>query len=238
MARIIRNSSTHMEEQMIEGKNAKKSNWLPFVVVVIAAVVLIFASGGKDKDAVKHDEESGASVTAEGASSEEGAAGGEVAAPLDGKKKLVIAENFESWTENAAVSGERTVSRALSISGNVEDAFLYVDASVGGKELTGFHSVYFKLVNSGGHLFRPLSLDVKKGEGTTLLYDLSKLPYLPSVPYSEDRTPETANLATLLAEGTHPLVTSFISSLDKGEMHELSILYSCAPDSDCEITLR
>lgn len=226
---------------MIEGKDAKKSNWLPFVVVVIAAVVLIFASGGEDRTAGTHEEEGDdMTMTQEGEMSEEGMMMEEdtTDAGLDGKKKLVIAEDFESWTENATVSDATTVSKALSVTGDVEEALLYVDASVGGKPLTGFHSFYFKLVNSGGHLFRPDSLDVRQGKGTALLFDLSKLPYLPSVPYSEDRDPEVMDLTTLLADGTHPLVTSFISSLDKGEIHELSIHYSCAPDSDCDISLR
>ena len=225
---------------MIEGKDAKKSNWLPFVVVVIAAVVLIFASGG-EKNGNGPEEGSEGVTTEEGATSDEDGAvmlGDVLGTGFNGMNKLVIAEDFESWTENAAVSDARTVSKVLAVKGNVGEAYLYVDASAGGADLTGFHSVYFKLVNSGGHLFRPDSLEIEKGEGTTLLYDLAKLPYLPSVPYSEDREPETMDLTTLLADGAHPLVTSFISSLDKAEIHELTIFYSCVADSDCEVSLR
>lgn len=221
---------------MVEGKDVKKSNWLPFVVVVIAAIVLIFASGGDKNDSENHDEET--NVTTEEGASSEAMIEDKVLAGLDGKKKLVIAEDFESWTEDAALSNDRVVSKALSVSGDVSEALLYVDASVQGKELTEFHSVYFKLVNSGGHLFRPDTLGVDSGDGTTLLYDLKELPYLSSVPYSEDRVPEVMDLTTLLADGTHPLVTAFISSLELGEFHEISIHYSCAADSDCSVSLR
>lgn len=221
---------------MVKGKDAKKSNWLPFVVVVVAAVVLIFASGGDKKESA-NEENAGAGIE-EGASSAAVGATDEVLVGLDGKKKLVIAQDFESWTENASVSSSRVVSRALSVSGDVSEALLYVDVSVGDKELTEFHSIYFKLVNSGGHLFRPDTLGVEAGEGTTLLYDLKNLPYLTTVPYSEDRDPETMDLTILLADGTHPLVTAFISSLEEGEIHELSLHYSCAEDSDCSVSLR
>lgn len=227
---------------MIEGKDAKKSNWLPFVVVVIAAVVLIFASGGDSENTgPSEDHSDGEAAMEDGAMSEEDGTteeGDKMEVGLEGKKKIVIAEDFASWTENATVSDATTVSRSLSVSGDVEEALLYVDASVDGEPLASFHSFYFKLVNSGGHLFRPDSLDAGKGEGTTLLFDLSKLPYLPSVPYSEDRDPDVMDLTLLLADGTRPLVTSFISSLDEGAIHELSIHYSCAADSDCDISLN
>lgn len=224
-----------MEEKMIEGRDAKKSNWLPFVVVVIAAVVLIFASGGDSDDAAKENSE--AEKTELAGDVLEGGEGNS-SVSLEGMLKLTIAKDFASWTPEAKLQDSKVVSRALTIEGDVEKAFLYVDASVGNKELTAFHSLYFKLVNSGGHLFRPETEDVEPGEGTTLLYNLSDLPYLPSIPYDETKAPERADLTSLLKEGSVPLVTSFVSSLEAGEINELSLYYACAEGSDCSITVR
>lgn len=221
---------------MIEGRDAKKSNWLPFVIVVVAAVVLIFASGGESGDKEEKHEE-GAMSDAHGETMEEAAMDGTMAS-LDGMLKLSIAEDFASWTPNAKVEDSKVVSRALTVEGNVEKAFLFVDASVAGKELSSYHSFYLKLVNSGGHLFRPESLDVEAGEGTTLLYDLSDVPYLSSVPYDETKTPERADLLALLKDGSSPLVTSFISSLEGGQINELSMYYTCAEGSDCSVTIK
>jgi len=225
-----------MEEKMIEGRDAKKSNWLPFVVVVIAAIVLIFASGGESDDASKKTD----GETSENAGEMTGSEDMEEkdAASLEGMLKLSVSEGFPSWTPEAKLQDSRIISKTLTVEGNVDEAYLYVDASVADKELSSYHSFYFKLVNSGGHLFRPESLDVEAGEGTTLLFDLRNLPYLPSVPYDESKTPERADLLSLLSDGSAPLVTSFISSLEQGEINELSIYYGCAEGSDCSVTIR
>lgn len=221
---------------MIEGRDTKKSNWLPFVVVVVAAVVLIFASGGEsDEAAEKHTEKENGEHSSEVM---EGEAMMEKSTSLEDMLKLTIAEDFASWVPEGKRQDSKTVSRALTVEGDVEKAYLYVDASALEKELTQFHSIYFKLVNSGGHLFRPESLDVEAGEGTTLLYDLADLPYLASIPYDETKTPERANLLELLKDGSAPLVTSFISSLDQAEINELSVYYSCAEGSDCSVTIK
>lgn len=225
---------------MIEGKNARGANWLPFVVVVIAAAVLLFASGGDKEKKEKADEGPAAGEM----SSLEADQGGEKpssAGPVEisGMHRVVLAEGFGSWAPQGQLRDDLTLSRSLEVKGKLARASLGVRASVDGRALNAFESVYFKLNYDGGHLFRPASLIPSDAEdATVMLFDLSSLPHLPSIPYDESRAPERADLLKLLEDGRRPLATAFISSLKKGEIEELTLYYECAEGSDCSVSLR
>jgi len=114
-----------------------------------------------------------------------------------------------------------------------------VKASVDGKPLTKYESVFVKFNDAGGHLFRPMSLETPEdAAATSLLYALDAMPVLPNVPYDETRTPETADLVATLADGKTVKLTAFISSLRPALIEELSLSYVCAVGSDCSVTLK
>ena len=223
---------------ILEGKESKKSNWLPLIVVVIAAVVLIFASGGDDPNKTSDESGGESAVETEGADENNSSVSELNFSDLDGLDKVSIAENFESWTPNAEVDPSKRISVSLKIEGAPEQVFLYVRATVEGEQLTKFDSIYFKLVNAGGHLFRPDSLLSSDDQTTELLFDLKDLPYFASVPYDETKTPEQADLTSILASKDSVLVTAFISSLRPAKFEELAILYGCPDGEACSISLK
>ncbi|HTK60555.1 MAG TPA: hypothetical protein VL283_05140, partial [Candidatus Baltobacteraceae bacterium] len=153
--------------------------------------------------------------------------------------RLEIAKDFASWTPGAKIDDEKVRTASLSVTGQVAKAYLSVKASVGGKPLTKYESVFIKLNDAGGHLFRPMSLETPADEtATDLLFDMRDVPVLPTVPYDETRTPEKADLLATLGDGKTVKLTAFISSLRPALIEELSISYVCAAETDCAIALK
>ncbi len=217
----------------MEDKLTKQLNIAIGIVFIIAAGVLVYSAAqrkpetaGEQKPAAPQQQEAApAAATAE----YDG---------LKGMKSVKLVENFESWTPNAKVDSAKTKAVKLEVTGNLSEAYLLVRASESGNALTKWQSVYFKLNYDGGHLFRPESLKAPESHGTTLLYDLKSVAYLPSVPYSEDRTPEHADLLGDLKSGTHPLATIFVSSLSQTTLDEATIYYACADGKDCAVSVQ
>ena len=201
------------------------------VVVILIFVWQYFQSSGKPAD-VKPEEQTAPAADA--------APAGEYPeyAALQGMRSVELAGNFESWTPDAKVDPEKTRTAVLTVAGNVSDAFLLVKASREGQPFTQWDSFYFKLNDTGGHLFRPQSLKTPDSIIPSLLFNLYDLPYLPSVPYSEEREPERANLLAMLKPGARLYLTTFISSLKPGSIEGLTLYYACAADSDCSITIK
>ncbi len=85
-------------------------------------------------------------------------------------KKLNIANNFESWTPAATVTEGKVKETIIIEKGELAKAYLYLKASLDGKALSKWESIYVKMNNEGGHLFRIQSLPVPSGEKTELLY--------------------------------------------------------------------
>jgi len=216
-----------MDEKMIQKLNTAIS-----AVFIVAAVVLFGAAiKNRDKGAEPASEAvSNASSTAESAT--------QAFDDLDGMRRLELAKDFASWTPGAKLEDEKVRGGSLAVTGTVAKAYLNVTVSVDGKPLTKYESVFVKLNDAGGHLFRPSSLETPEGGSTSLLYDLRDMAVLPTVPYDESRTPETADLAATLADGKTVKLTAFISSLRPALIEEMSISYVCAAGSDCAIVLK
>ena len=212
-----------MEEKSIQKLNAAIS-----VVFIVAALVLFgVAFNNRSTPVVEID-------TAEPAPAQET----QEYQDLAGIPQLGLAKDFASWTPGAKVEPEKTRSASLVVLGHVSKAFLTVKASVDGKPLTKYESVFVKFNDAGGHLFRPRSLATPASDVTSLLFELNDVPVLPSIPYDETREPLKVNLTDVLEDGKIVKLTAFISSLRPALFDELSLSYLCAEGSECSISLR
>lgn len=210
----------------------QKLNTAISAVFIVAAAVLFAA-------ALKHRGAAQAPASAEGATNTSETAGTQAYDDLAGMQQVQLAKEFASWTPDAKLEDEKTRSLLLSVKGQVAKAYLSVKASVGGKPLSKYESVFVKFNDDGGHLFRPQSLETPgDAAATSLLYDLDALPVLPNVPYDETRTPDTANPAALFKDGRTVKLTAFISSLRPALLDDLTVSYVCADGSDCSIAIK
>lgn len=215
----------------------KMSKKIDFAMLAVGAVVILifawqyFQSAGTPAE-VKPEEQP--------APSADSAPAGEYPeyAALQGMRSVELAKGFESWTPEAKVDPEKTRTASLTITGNVSEAFLLVKAGREGQPFSQWESFYFKLNDAGGHVFRPQSLKTPVSIITSLLFNLYDLPYLPTVPYSEEREPERANLLAMLKPGARLYLTTFISSLRPGSIEELTLYYACVEGSDCSIAIQ
>jgi len=153
-------------------------------------------------------------------------------------KKLLIVEDFESWTPEANVKDDKIKKVIVVEKGTLAKGYIYIRASLDNKALTKWESIYLKLDDIGGHLFRSQSLKVPEGEKTQLLYALDNIPYLQSVPYSESRVPISANWFQLFGDKSEIEVLTFISSLRPAKVEEVSLYYGCVDDSECLLELK
>lgn len=212
-----------MEEKSIQKLNAAISG-----VFIVAALVL-FGVALKNRAAPALAPEAAAPAPTEETQQYQ---------DLASMRQLELAKDFSSWTPGAKVEPEKTKSATLAVSGKVSKAFLTVKASIDGKPLTKYESVFLKFNDEGGHLFRPQSLATPTSDVTSLLFDLNDVPVLSSIPYDEDREPSKADLNGVLQEGKSVKLTAFISSLRPALFDELSLSYLCAEGSECGISLR
>lgn len=212
-----------MEEKSIQKLNAAIS-----VVFIVAAVVL-FGVALKNRKAAEPATE--ASTPAPSQESQQ-------YQDLAGMRQLELAKDFASWTPGAKLEPEKTRSGILAVTGKIAKAYLTVKASVEGKPLTKYESVFVKFNDAGGHLFRPQSLPSPDSGVTSLLFDLGAMPVLPSIPYDETRTPVEADLVAVLQDGKSVKLTAFISSLRPALLEELTLSYVCAEGSDCAVASK
>ncbi len=212
-----------MEEKTIQRLNAAIS------VVFIAAAAVLFGV------ALKHRASSPpASETSMPTPSDET----QQYQDLAGMQQLALAKDFASWTPGAKVDPDKTRGDVIAVKGQIAKAYLIVNASLDGKPLTKYESIFVKLNDVGGHLFRPQTLTTPKSDVTSLLFSLSDAPVLTSIPYDESRVPEKADLAATLKDGKMVKLTAFISSLRPALLENLSISYVCAEGSECGLTLK
>lgn len=158
-------------------------------------------------------------------------------ASLTDLKKLTLVEGFESWTPDAVVAEDKTQTVNIRREGKLSKGYLYVKASIDGTAFTKWESIYIKMDDAGGHLFRSRSLPVPSGTTTELLYALDDISYLPSVPYSETRTPEVADWFSLLKEKENVTVYMFVSSLRPARIEEMALYYDCIEDGSCSLSI-
>lgn len=152
---------------------------------------------------------------------------------LKGLKKLILQENFVSWTPKAQKDPAKIVQTVVVDKGVMAKAYVYIKASVDNSALTQWESFYLTMNYKGGHLFRPQSLPTPNGDKTELLFALNDVPFLGTVPYNERLIPFRTNWFNLFGDGRKILVTAFISSLRPAKIEELAIYYSCEVNSDC-----
>lgn len=148
-------------------------------------------------------------------------------------KKLDIVDNFISWTPNASLDDNKVIRKIVLDKGDISKGYIYVRTSINGKAFTSWESIYLKMNNIGGHLYRPNTLPLPKSDKTELLYALDNISYLSSAPYSETRNPQKADWFTYFKNSRQIEIVSFISSLKPAMIEEISLYYDCAASSDC-----
>lgn len=150
-------------------------------------------------------------------------------------KKLDIVNNFDSWTPETKLNNDKIFQTIVVDKGKLSKGYLYIRASLDNKALTKWESIYLKMNWTGGHIFRPDSLPIPPSDKTELLFALNEIPYLSSMPYSEQRVPKTTNWFGLFQNKREISITSFISSLRPAKIEEISLYYQCADDDLCSI---
>jgi len=88
---------------------------------------------------------------------------------LKNLKKLDIVKNFSSWTPNASIDENKMVKEIILERGEVAKGYVYVKTSINEQAFSSWESIYIKMNNIGGHLFRPNSLSIPKSDKTELI---------------------------------------------------------------------
>ena len=151
---------------------------------------------------------------------------------LSSLHELSLANNFQSWTPTGTLDQTKLIAKIIVQKGQLAKAYLFVDASINSGPLTQWESVYVKMNDVGGHLFRPLSLAVPPSNSTQLLFALNQIPYLPTTPYSELSKPSFADWFSLFQDKSQINLVAFISSLKPAQINKLSIYYECLNNDD------
>jgi len=153
-------------------------------------------------------------------------------------KKLTIVNNFESWTPSAEIDNNKLMKKIILKKGELSKGYLYIKVSINNSPLTTWESIYIKLNNEGGHLFRPNSLKIPNPKTTEILFPLDNIYYLESVPYSEKAIPKSVNWFNLLKDKKELELLTFISSLKPATIEEISFYYDCKIESDCILDVK
>lgn len=157
---------------------------------------------------------------------------------LKGLKRLDIVKNFLSWTPNVNLDDKKTVKKIILEKGGIAKGYIYVKTSINGNAFSSWESIYVKMNNVGGHLFRSDSLPIPKSDKTELLYALDNISYLSSVPYLETRAPLKANWFDFFKDNKKIEMISFISSLKPAIIEEIILYYDCTSGSDCSLIVK
>jgi len=152
-------------------------------------------------------------------------------------KKLKVVDNFQSWTPEAQVNEDKTQKTIILDKGTLAKAYVYIRASLNNKALTKWESIYLKMNDTGGHIFRKETLPLPSGDKTELLFALDSIPYLEHGPYSELRVPFHADWFQFFRDKLRLNILTFASSLRPVMIEEISIYYGCIENSDCELKL-
>lgn len=153
-------------------------------------------------------------------------------------KKLEVVTNFESWTPNSELDPTKMSRRIILNKGSLAKGYIYLRISLDGKTLSQWESIYVKMNDRGGHLFRPQSLAVPKSDKTEMLFALNYIPFLFDIPYNERFTPAVTNWFELFTPNNEIDFVSFISSRKPTIIEEISIYYECSKDSDCLLSIK
>lgn len=152
---------------------------------------------------------------------------------------VVIVQDQSTYSPQGKITGE--ARGTIKIKGKIADGYVLIEASVDeSKKLTKYDSVYLKLNNVGGHLLRNKSLPTPSTDSgtTTILYSLRAIPYLPNMPYDENKSGSNANWLDSLNSHSNNSYLTFISSLRPGgKIHRIMLTYECAePEKNCQVS--
>jgi len=166
---------------------------------------------------------------------------------LTGMKSIPLVEIFDSYTPDKKPTAKYENRGVILKNGKISKGYLEIVASIDGKPLTSWESIYFKapynVVNHsqyGGHIFRPESLKVPLSEKTHLLFALNNIPFLQGS-YSEFAEPSHFDLFKIINENQEVKYLSFISSLVPAKIDLIKIYYECDKDfnnGNCELSLE
>ncbi|MEK6827304.1 MAG: hypothetical protein AABX99_02350 [Nanoarchaeota archaeon] len=153
-------------------------------------------------------------------------------------KISLVKDNPGFVTKNYKKIGE--VNKNYSLTGKFRRAYIFIDASVDdGRPLTAYDSIYVEINHKGGHLLRNKSLPILPSDTTKLLYDMREIPYIESIPYSENKQPLFIDWLTELSSKETMSFYSFLSSWRMGGLiKEISIAFECEENSECNIILK
>lgn len=152
--------------------------------------------------------------------------------------KLTIISDFISWTPNSKIDPSKTRAVVVLDEGELAKGYLYVKASVDGKPITRWESIYISMNYRGGHLLRTKGLAVPQGEKTELLYALDDISYVETIPYKENDEYSKTNWFNLFRPGSQIRIDAFISSLKPAIIEEMTIYYECADFSECKLSIK
>lgn len=227
-----------MDEQIIAGGPKRSSQWKKIggaIVIVLVVGLLGFFNwkqtttappGSADQGEKKND-----NTAVDTANYPD-------LALLASLKKLALAQDFESWTPDSKIMASRVKNLKIAQKGEINEAYVYVRATVQDKKMTKFDSLYLKFNGQGGHLFRPRSLALPESAETQVLFPLEKISYLPGIPYDESRTPSELNALAIFGPDKTVNVYSFLSSWRSGKILELSLFYGCREGQNCALEIR
>lgn len=167
--------------------------------------------------------------------------------------KLTLATNTMSWAKADVTIDEiekKVVKRFIRVNGNIVNAYLFVNVTVDyGEPLKVWDSVYVSLQKIirgyeykpvlGGHLLKVGSLEISKSTTSKYLYDLSNIPVIQDLPYSDNKEPIYHDWLNMLNDADMFEFISFISTVREGAIiHEISIGYECSKETpNCKLEI-
>jgi hypothetical protein len=146
--------------------------------------------------------------------------------------KYVVLAHAEPSSEANKTVVEGGVKKTIEITGKFSRVYLYAEVSVNEKPLTDWDSLYMKIAETGGHLYRPKSLATPSNElASLLLFNTSAIPFLPNLPYSSAREPLITNWFGNVFNATSQTWKArsdiFISTTREGMIHLVALYYDC-----------
>ena len=154
------------------------------------------------------------------------------------KKIILVKDNPSFVTKDYKKIGE--VEKEFSVKGKFRRAYIFINVSVDdGRPLTVYDSIYILLNYKGGHILRDRSLPVPPSDTTQLLYDMREIPYITSIPYSENKPALFTDwLNELNLRKDIPFYTFLSSWRSGGLIKEITIAFECEEDSECDIVFK
>ncbi len=168
---------------------------------------------------------------------------------LQSLKKTTIINNFVSYTPNSFQDDEFTKFGFILKNGKISKGYIEFIISKNEKPLTTWESLYFKVLYNtkehykyGGHIIRSKTLPVPdESNKTHLFYALNYIPFISSLPYSDQTNFYNFNLFEIINNNKEVGFITFISSLDPAKIDEINIFYECDKEANggqCDITTK